>query len=147
MSDDLQLQDLARKLAPYLRPWVFTPFYVDTTSYTPTYTGASTAGVTTYTTQTGSYVRLGSLVLVWGNVAWTNATGTGNAQISLPLTPAVASTLGNVRSNLVTFAAGAPEVLTSGAFLQLRSPATNAATTPVAIEVAGDLLFAVAFVV
>lgn len=119
--------------------------YRDANSYTPVYSGATTAGVTTHTTQTGSWVRLGSLVLVWGQVIWTAATGTGNAQISLPFTPSVTSTLGNVRSNNVTFAAGAPEILTVGAFVQFRSPTTNAATTPVAVEAAGDLVFAVAF--
>lgn len=119
---------------------------VPATSYTPTYSGATTAGTTTYTTQTGSYIQLGPLTLVWGQVIWTAATGTGNAQISLPITPTVISTLGNVRSNNVTFAAGAPEILTSGAFVQFRSPTTNAATTPIAVEAAGDLLFAIAYV-
>lgn len=115
-------------------------------TYVPTYTGTTTAGVTTYTTQAGSYIRLGTLVLVWGQVVWTAATGTGNAQISLPSTPSVVSTLGNVRCSTVTFAAGAPEILTSGAFFQLRSPTTNAATTPVAIEAAGDIIFSLAYI-
>lgn len=119
---------------------------VPATSYTPTYSGATTTGVTTYTTQTGSYIQLGPLTLVWGQVIWTTATGTGNAQISIPITPTVQSTLGNVRSNLVTFAAGAPEILTVGAFVQFRSPASNLATTPVAVEAAGDFFFAIAFV-
>lgn len=116
-----------------------------TVSYTPAYSGATTAGVTTHTTQTGNYIRLGNLLLVWGQVVWTAATGTGNAQISLPLAPSVASTLGNVRSQAVTFAAGAPEVLIVGTSIQLRSPTTNAATTPVAVEAAGDLIFAIAY--
>lgn len=114
-------------------------------TYVPTYGGATAAGITTYTTQVGSYLVMGWLTLVWGQVVWTAASGTGNAQISLPSIPSVISTLGNVRSQAVTFAAGAPEVLTSGGFLQLRSPATNAATTPVAVEAAGDLIFAIAY--
>lgn len=147
MSDDLRLQAQARELAPFLRTLVFTPFYVDATSYTPAYSGAATAGVTTHSVQTGSWVRLGNLVLVWGQVVWTAATGTGNAQVSLPSSASVVSTLGNVRCSTVTFAAGAPEILASGAFFQLRSPATNAATTPVAVEAAGDIVFGVAFIV
>ncbi len=114
-------------------------------SYTPAYSGATTAGVTTHSAQSGYYIRLGNLMLVWGQVVWTAATGTGNAQVSLPSLPAVISTLGNVRCSTVTFAAGAPEILTSGVFFQLRSPTTNAATTPVAVEAAGDIIFGLAY--
>lgn len=60
----------------------------DAATYAPDYYGATTAGATTYTTQTGSYVRIGSVVHVWGYLVWTAATGTGNARISLPFTAA-----------------------------------------------------------
>ncbi len=123
------------------------PLTVPTTAYTPVYSGATTPGITTHTIQTGSWIQIGPLVVVWGQVAWTAATGTGNAQISLPSTPTVTSPRGNVRTSSVTFAAGAPEILTVGAFVQLRSPTTNAATTPVAVEAAGDLFFAIAYLI
>lgn len=121
------------------------PIFQATNTYVPTYGGGVTAGVTTYTTQTGAYVQIGPLVFVWGQVVWTAATGTGNAQISLPITPSVVSVLGNVRCQAVTFAAGAPEPLIVGSFLELRSPASNAATTPVAVEAAGDIIFSIAY--
>src|SRR5262245_2960870 len=57
-------------------------------AYTPTYLGETTPGATTYTTQEGSYIRVGNLVLARGRVTWTAATGTGNATISLPFTAA-----------------------------------------------------------
>lgn len=56
-------------------------------SFTPTYFGLSTAGSTTYTTQTGSYIRLGNIVFFRAQVTWTAASGTGQAAIgNLPFT-------------------------------------------------------------
>lgn len=146
MATDLQLEALAKKLYPYLAADFLSlrSGYASGT-YTPTYLGATTPGTTTYTTQSGTYLRIGRLVLVWGQVVWTAATGTGNAQISLPFTPAVTSVLGNFRCQAVTFAAGAPEPLIVGGALELRSPATNAATTPIAVEAAGDIVFSIAY--
>lgn len=61
--------------------------YVTSTSFTPTLTGASTAGSTTYSAQNGSYIRVGNLVTVYVNVVGSAATGTGNALIgNLPFT-------------------------------------------------------------
>jgi hypothetical protein len=55
-------------------------------TYTPTLTGSSTAGTTTYVTQLGQYVQIGSIVFCWFRMSISGATGTGNAQISLPFT-------------------------------------------------------------
>lgn len=66
--------------------------YISPTSWTPTLVGQSTAGTTTYSSQLGSYVRIGSLVWLWGNITITAATGTGNAVIGgLPITASGAS--------------------------------------------------------
>lgn len=54
--------------------------YVEGT-FTPTLTGAITAGTTTYTTQAGFYTRIGNLVYCEGYIVITAATGTGNATI------------------------------------------------------------------
>lgn len=60
--------------------------YVAQTSFTPTFVG-TVAGVTTYGTQSGYYVRIGSLVHVFAIVTWTAATGTGDALLGgLPFT-------------------------------------------------------------
>ena len=57
-------------------------------TWTPTIAGTSTAGVTTYSTQTGSYVKIGRLVFIQGYVLWTAATGTGTiAMGGLPYAP------------------------------------------------------------
>lgn len=61
--------------------------YVGSTSFTPTLVGGSTAGTTSYSTQAGSYVKVGGLVFVQGNIVITSATGTGSATIGgLPFT-------------------------------------------------------------
>ncbi len=61
--------------------------YVESTSWTPTIVGGTTAGTTTYTTQHGSYVRIGNLVWVSLFVACSAATGTGDVRIgNLPFT-------------------------------------------------------------
>lgn len=50
-------------------------------SFTPTYFGRTTAGSTTYSTQSGSYTRVGPVVFFIARVTWTAATGTGQAAI------------------------------------------------------------------
>lgn len=61
----------------------------ETGDWTPTLYGTTTAGTTTYTTQTGNYEKIGGLVYVSFVLAWTNLTGTGNARIGgLPFTAA-----------------------------------------------------------
>src|SRR5262245_48178750 len=78
-----QLSEQARTLAPFLLPWLLRDLYVVST-WTVTYVGGTTAGVTTYSLQDGKYIRIGSLVIFTGAVVWTAATGTGDARISLP---------------------------------------------------------------
>ncbi len=58
--------------------------YVDQTSWTPTLVGASTAGTTTYTAQNGVYVRIGHMIWITARIVITGATGTGDANLSLP---------------------------------------------------------------
>ena len=61
--------------------------YVEGT-WTPTLTGSTVAGTTTYSTQSGQYTRIGNTVIARFNLVGTAATGTGNALLGgLPLTP------------------------------------------------------------
>lgn len=61
--------------------------YVGATSFTPTLTGAATAGTTTYNAQVGFYIRIGDLVVCMINLNVASATGTGNLTIgNLPFT-------------------------------------------------------------
>lgn len=156
MSDIRGQRDIARRLEQTQvveRPGASgqDTFYA-TGTYTPTYEGSTIAGVTTYTTQQGAWVRIGSLVVVTGTIVWTAATGTGNAQISLPFTAANVANQnhsGSVRVVNVTFANGTPQiVLTPNTnFFILQSPLTNAASTVVAMEAAGNIVFTVAYFV
>jgi hypothetical protein len=115
-------------------------------TYVPTYEGSVTAGVTTYTTQVGFYTKIGRVVFFNGFVAWTAATGTGNAVISLPFTPDATANMRyavSVRTNNVTFANGSVQgrIAPNDARFFLDSPATNAASTAIAVEAAGDIIF------
>lgn len=125
------------------------PLYTPPTAYTPTYVGATTPGVTTYSFQQGEYVRIGRLVVASGAVVWTAATGTGNARISLPIAGAAGlNQSGSVRVVSVTFAAGAPQVEFAGSpYFEMRSPATNAAGTVVAVEAAGNIVFTIVYLI
>jgi hypothetical protein len=53
-------------------------------NYTPTLTGGTVAGTTTYTAQVGRYVRIGNWVWIQYAVAISAATGTGDANFSVP---------------------------------------------------------------
>lgn len=57
-------------------------------TFTPTLYGTTTAGTTTYTVQLGDYEKVGRLIYCTFTLIWTNATGTGEAQVGgLPYTP------------------------------------------------------------
>lgn len=63
-----------------------------TGTYTPTITGATTAGTTTYTGASAKYIKIGTLVYIYGGVSWSAATGTGIIVLGgLPFTIASAS--------------------------------------------------------
>lgn len=49
--------------------------------FTPTVAGSTTAGVGTYSAQTGTYTRIGQFVFFNLRVDWTAHTGTGNLQL------------------------------------------------------------------
>jgi len=152
MSDMMTQRDLARRLEQTQvteRPGGVTGldvFYVPLTSYTPTYLGGTTAGATTYTLQQGSYVRIGSVVIVTGTVAWSASTGTGNAQVSLPIAASAIANQNYAGACVfagVTFANGPPSALItpSNAFFTLNSPITNGASATVQMEAAGTIIF------
>lgn len=56
--------------------------FLGLTSFTPVLAGTGTAGTATYTTQVGKYVRVGSLITGWINLAWSATTGSGNTLIT-----------------------------------------------------------------
>jgi len=61
--------------------------YITRTSFTPTLVGRSVAGATTYSTQTGAYIQIGSLVWITFLIITTAQTGTGDVLLGgFPLT-------------------------------------------------------------
>ena len=90
------------------------------TSYTPVIEGASTAGVGTYTRQYGRWRRLGRQVFFEVEVIQTAHTGTGMAQIMLPLQ---ADASGN--NELRAIAISLTGVSTTGGQIGLINPAAS----------------------
>lgn len=56
----------------------------ESAAYTPTATGATTAGAQVYTVQLGRYTRVGRTVTAHIYLNWSSNTGTGTLVISLP---------------------------------------------------------------
>lgn len=144
-----QIFEIATRLERLEKPDVL---LTDSDTYTPTYTGGTSAGVTTYSIQQGSWVQLGPIVIALGTIQWTAATGTGDARISLPFASANVSNQnsgGSVWITTVTFANSTPLLLISPntSYFILSSPLTNAANTQVAVEAAGIIVWTVAYVV
>jgi hypothetical protein len=80
-------------------------------TWTPTAYGASTAGTTTYTTQEGSYVKVGKEVTVALSLNVSNATGTGSMRIGgLPFT-AGATCIGSIMTNNLDWPSGTAPVM------------------------------------
>ena len=87
------------------------PAYSEGT-WTPTMIGGSTAGTTTYVSQFGFYTRIGNMVFFDMTVAWSAATGTGEARYSLPfaaVNTANRVTVFEVRSSLAPGAGLVPK--------------------------------------
>lgn len=120
----------------------------DTGNFTPTYVGGTTPGTTTYSFQVGIWRRLGNVVIAIGQVAWSAATGTGEARISLPFS---AATSGNVSGGVwmsgVTFANSTPLALVPGTnYFVLDSPLTNAGNTRVQVEAGGNIVWTITYI-
>ena len=151
MADDLHLAELARKLYPYLAAdFLSLKSGYTAATYSPTYQGGTAGGATTYSIQVGHYIRIGALVIAWGTVVWTAATGTGDARISLPLANESTGNnygTGALRTTNVTFANSAPQMQIDpgNPYFTMESPLTNAVTARVQMEAAGNVLFVAAY--
>lgn len=123
--------------------------YRDSGTYTPTYIGGTTAGVTTYTAQLGAWRQFADELSVIGQVAWSAATGTGEARISLPFAPSGYNAPGSLWISNVTFANSTPLILASAGntYFTLDSPLTNNANTRVNVEAAGNIVFVLTYLV
>lgn len=153
MSDEQTARKITEILARLDQLEALSSLNYNKGTYTPTYLGSATPGVTTYSgTPQGSWVRIGKVVIVTGTIVWTSATGTGNAQISLPFTAvnvadqnfAVA-----LRTASVTFANGTPQgqIAANQAFFTMQSPLSNNASATVQMEAAGNVIFTAVYFV
>lgn len=109
-------------------------------TWTPVITGSVTAGAGTYTTQTGTYTKIGRLVFFNLRVAWTAHTGTGSLQISLPFVSS-GSGLGSAAMFYSDVTYTSPPTVNMNAtasILLIAQAATNAAATLIPIEAAGE---------
>ena len=129
------------------RAEVKAPIVQLTGTFVPTYEGATTAGVTTYTTQSGHYWLFGPLCIVRAELNWTAATGTGNVVLGgLPF--AASQTVAfAVMTNNVTFPNSGVQGLLSGGdqVARLFSPITNAASPQLTIEAAGIIRYTIVY--
>jgi hypothetical protein len=73
-------------------------------TWTPVVAGTTTAGVGTYTAQSGSYTKIGRVVTVTCDLAWSAHTGTGNTIITgLPFVNSGTISVGAVYANNMNF--------------------------------------------
>jgi hypothetical protein len=115
-------------------------------TFTPVIAGQLTAGTGTYTTQVGTYTKIGRVVYVSVNLAWSAHTGTGDMQVNgLPFT--VNSTTQSQMSNgTYDLALTALNMLlaraqTSGTFIKLlQSPVGGGAWNGVPMDTSVTVL-------
>lgn len=65
-------------------------------SFTPTVLGLSTAGTPTYTSQTGTYQRIGNFVFIQGRVEWSAFGGSPAGQLAIGGLPVTANGYGSI---------------------------------------------------
>lgn len=150
----MDLTTLAQSLVRPLGAWFLRndTFYA-TGTWTPAMFGGTAAGTTTHAAngQIGHYTRKGREVTASAVVEWTAANGTGNMRFSLPF-PSVAGTRRYYAASLFT------DSITIGTnytpygivfagvdYLELYTPANNAASTAIAVEAAGLVVYTVVY--
>jgi hypothetical protein len=114
--------------------------------------GTTTSGTGTYTAQQGTYVKVGGMVTVYGYVAWSAHTGTGNLTVSgLPFTSSSISfgtaSIGYFSSISLTASNVAILYLEPGAaYLRLRQyPVGGGVESAVPMDSAGEIMFSVTY--
>ena len=120
-------------------------------TFTPTIVGSTTPGAGTYSAQVGFYTKIGRQVTVYGRVAITNHTGTGNMLIgglpyALNLDYATGSIVGtnllvNATSYPIIFMAG----LNSTTIIIEQVAIATGANASVPLDTSCDLLFSITY--
>jgi len=125
-----------------------------TGTWTPIIVGSTAAGTGTYTSQLGSYVKIGRLVTLTGTVIWSAHDGTGNMRISdLPY----ACSSGDTNLQFTTVPEYADITLTASRIPYLAISSTNTfisikeldiasgVSAPLAIEATGTIYFSITY--
>jgi hypothetical protein len=117
--------------------------YVGLSSFTPVLAGTGTAGTATYTSQIGRYMRIGSLIFGWINLAWNSTDGAGNTLITgLPVAAnAAVTSVCNFTYAGITLGAGGLGLVgqISGTQIAVSNTITNAALLPLVLPASGTL--------
>ena len=118
-------------------------FYAEGT-FTPTAIGSTTAGTGTYTTQEGTFTRIGNRVFFSIHLAWTAHTGTGNLRLgTLPYTAGGAGPVNppcSVWSSDLTFSGQLTAMVVNATQLvYVRSIASGVAFSEVALDTAATI--------
>ena len=120
-------------------PATNTPFLASG-SFTPILEGTTSAGVGTYTTQTGYYSRVGNLVFFSISLVWTAHTGTGNMKITgLPLTAARISTCPLSFATMTFSGVPVGQINASTTEIQLVYTTTGSGSTGMAMDTAASV--------
>lgn len=116
-------------------------------TFTPTAAGSSSAGVGTYTNQTGVYTRIGRIVHVYITISWTAHTGTGNLKITgLPFS-ASGNQVASMFANGLTYTGTHLQPFTSGTEILLSQTSSGASDSYIPIDTSCQLFFTVAYYV
>lgn len=114
-------------------------------TFTPTIVGTTSAGTGTYSTQSGTYTRIGRVVTFSLVLVWTAHTGTGNIRVNgLPFTPSsVQYVVPAIAYNLALTAGNtliARTVASTASIELLQSPTGGGAWNPVPMDTNVDAL-------
>lgn len=128
-------------------PAINTPI-LSSGTFTPTLVGATTAGTGTYTTQVGTYTRVGNLVLFTVDIAWSAHTGTGTMSITgLPFSSAQLATCPLSYSTLTFSGIPAGKISANSSTIDLTYATSGAAAAGIAMDTAASFTFSGVYLV
>ncbi|WP_206681927.1 hypothetical protein [Mesorhizobium sp. NZP2298] len=110
-------------------------------TYTPVLIGLTTAGTGTYAAQTGKGTKIGNLVYISQNVAWTAHTGTGSmAFIGVPFNANTTSPTFSYHLHNLTFTGSPQPLMTAGGSqITLETAASGAASAGIGMDSAAQV--------
>jgi hypothetical protein len=118
---------------------------VTTGTFTPTVRGSTTAGVFTDLSSQGSWVKVGNLVFVNGQISYQALTGTGFMQIGgIPFT-AVDIPIMQIAATNINFSGYLVGKMFSGNLIDILQVVSGAVISNLPVDVTGTLLFSGCF--